>query len=101
MSFAMCEHDRARESLLRAIIGVVRAWPETDRGIFIAARYRGQSLDQIALARGLAVEDVRRVLEKCERRLYDALRGFKEDESVWAVDAFDRPAEFTLNLIAK
>jgi DNA-directed RNA polymerase specialized sigma24 family protein len=74
MTSVSYDWDKSRDRLARLIMDVIRAWPERDRRIFIAARYRGQSLEQISQAQGMKVSEVRCVVEECERRLFGALK---------------------------
>lgn len=80
MASASMDWEQPRERLARLILDVIEAWPERDRRIFVAARYRGMSLGRIAREQGMPTGEVRLVVEDCERRLYRALRRFREDD---------------------
>lgn len=82
MASASMDWEQPRERLVRLILDEIEAWPERDRRIFVAARYRGLSLERIAREHGMPTGEVRLVVEDCERRLYRALRRFREEDEV-------------------
>jgi DNA-directed RNA polymerase specialized sigma24 family protein len=66
-----------RDCLLHAILNVLKGWPELHRSIFIQAHYQGKSQGEISRGLELCAEDVRRILDVCDRRLRSALREFR------------------------
>jgi DNA-directed RNA polymerase specialized sigma24 family protein len=67
-----------REDLFQGILDTLREWPNLDRQIFAKAHYHGQSIETISRSLNLDVEEVRLILEHCNRELYAALRIFRE-----------------------
>jgi len=67
-----------REDLIQEIFNVLRRWPELDRSIFAQAHYHGQSLEAISCSHRLALEEVIRILKRCDHRLHNSLREFRK-----------------------
>ena len=67
-----------RELLTEAILEVLRSWPELDRRVFVQAHYAGHSVEQVSSNLGLNISEVRSILERCERKLYLALKVFRQ-----------------------
>jgi len=72
--------DADRDQLSRAIVESLHSWPDMHRRIFVEVHYRGRNAAQVADAVGLRVIDVNRILERCERRLHQALRDFRSGQ---------------------
>lgn len=69
-----------REDLFREILGSVREWPKRDQWIFTQVHYHGQSIEEISASLNSDVEEVRMVLQHCNRELYSKLRRFRKGE---------------------
>jgi DNA-directed RNA polymerase specialized sigma24 family protein len=76
---ANLEQERERELLSRAIVDILRSWPEEHRRVFEQAHYQGRSAESISKSLDLSTAHVRLILENCDRRLRSALRGFRGD----------------------
>jgi|WetSurMetagenome_2_1015567.scaffolds.fasta_scaffold38591_2 DNA-directed RNA polymerase specialized sigma24 family protein len=66
-----------RENLATEILNALYRWPELDRQIFSQAHYRGQSLETISRSVQLGVDEVRDILKRCDRRLHESLKAFR------------------------
>jgi DNA-directed RNA polymerase specialized sigma24 family protein len=69
-----------REDLFQEILDSVREWPKRDQWIFAQSHYHGRSLKMISISLHLDAEEVRVVLQHCNRELYAKLRKFRESE---------------------
>ena len=68
-----------RDQLSRAIMHVLKSWPELQRRVFVEAHYEGRPIESISRSTGLSQPEVRRILENCDRKLHWALRSFRSD----------------------
>ena len=66
-----------REDLFQEIFTVFRQWPELEQRVFSQAHYHGQSLEAISRSLQLDVEEVGKILKRCDCRLYASLRNFR------------------------
>jgi hypothetical protein len=62
-----------RETLFHHIISIIGKWPELDRSIFCESHYYAHSPETIACSFGLEVNEVRKKLSECNRRLHASL----------------------------
>jgi DNA-directed RNA polymerase specialized sigma24 family protein len=67
-----------RDLLSQVIVESLQSWPEFQRRIFIEIHYGGRSVDEISRALGLSQSDVMQILQLCERKLYRALKTFRD-----------------------
>jgi len=65
-----------REKLVHEIATIIETWPEQHRQVFYLVHYSGQSPAAISRALALGVEEVRSILNTCERQLHKSLRSF-------------------------
>ena len=70
-----------REILIREIANALGQWPERERSVFSQAHYQGQSVKAISNSLQLDVEEVRKILKMCERRLHASLRDLSKSDS--------------------
>ncbi len=68
--------ERTRNGLSEAIVNVLASWPQVERQVFTKSHYRGESAERISATLGLSVAEVRSILEQCNRRLRQSLKGF-------------------------
>jgi len=66
-----------REDLIQKIFNALRQWPELERRVFAQAHYHGQSLEAISCSHRLDVKEVSMILKRCDRRLHNSLRQFR------------------------
>lgn len=74
MSAALLKEKR--EILLNEIANIMETWPERQRQVFSLVHYDGKSPAAISRTMAISVEDVRSILEKCDRQLHGSLRSF-------------------------
>ncbi len=67
-----------RESLVQAILGEIKSWPELHRMVFMRSHYKGDSAQRISKAIGINECEVSSILQHCERKLRSSLKSFKE-----------------------
>jgi len=68
--------ERNRNGLSEAIVNVLESWPLVDRQVFTQSHYGGVPAERISASLGLSVAEVRSILEKCNGRLRQSLKGF-------------------------
>ena len=68
----------SRNMLSQTIVESLKSWPEFQRRIFIETHYGGRSVAEIAGALHLRPSEVVEILQQCERRLYRALKAFRD-----------------------
>jgi DNA-directed RNA polymerase specialized sigma24 family protein len=69
-----------REILIQEIMGALGQWPEKERNVFSQAHYQGQSVEAISRSLQLDMEEVRKILKLCERRLHASLRDLSKSD---------------------
>jgi hypothetical protein len=69
-----------REDLYQEIKDAIREWPQRDQYIFMQAHYRGRSIEEISTSLNMNVEEVREILQHCNRELYASLKKFRKRE---------------------
>lgn len=69
--------SKKHKDLLNEIAFTLRHWPELERRVFIMTHYRGQSRENIASVLELDVEEIDKILKRCDRKLHTALRSFR------------------------
>ncbi len=65
-----------REQLTQTILQVLRSWPELDRRVFVQSHYAGRSVEEVSKNLGLGADEIRSILERCERNLHLGLKAF-------------------------
>ena len=89
--------EQLRELLSQTIVESLNSWPDTHRRVFIEAHYGGRSAEEIACAMGLRQSDVIQILQHCERKLYRALKAFRDQGEHDVPQEPPHQLEFVLN----
>ena len=81
MAIAGLRFEPARDELSQTIVGCLKSFPEFHRRVFIEIHYCGKSAADVARALNLPPAELAQVLEQCERKLYNALKIFRNGAS--------------------
>jgi hypothetical protein len=79
MATAVLTSERMRDLLSHTILEILDSWPDVHREVFVRAHYWGDSVEFISGTLGMEAEEVRFILEQCDRRLRTALRPFRRE----------------------
>jgi DNA-directed RNA polymerase specialized sigma24 family protein len=78
MKAAVEKSRSTRELLHRAILRVLRSWPERERVVFRQVHYCGRSAEDVSSKLGLEPGEVHEILRSCDFKLRASLREFRE-----------------------
>ena len=78
MATAHLRFEPQRDLLSQAIVQSLKSWPETQRCIFIGIHYGGRSVEEMSRAFGMRAGEVIQILRQGERKLFRALKVFRD-----------------------
>ena len=81
MATAGLRIEPSRNMLSQAIVETLNSMPEVQRRIFIEIHYGGRSVEDVSRRMGMPQSEVNQILQYCERRLYRALKIFRDGTS--------------------
>ncbi len=85
-----------RELLSQAIVDSLKSWPEKQRRIFIEIHYAGRSVEEISRSLCMARKEVLQILQKCEHKLFRALKAFRDQETRKPIREPPQPPEYSI-----
>ncbi len=87
--------EASRELLSQAILESLNSWPELQRRVFVETHYHNRPVEEIAREMGIACHEVIQILEHCERRLFRALKAFRDGESAEVSEEPPHPVTYS------
>jgi hypothetical protein len=70
--------EPSRDLLSQVIVGVVQSWPEVQRRVFVETHYHGRPVEEVSLLLALCPSEVTQILQHCEKKLFRALKAFRD-----------------------
>jgi DNA-directed RNA polymerase specialized sigma24 family protein len=89
--------EPSRNLLSQAIVEVLQSWPELQRRVFVETHYHGRPVEEVSLALALCPGEVTQILQHCERKLFRALKAFRDGTPAVASEEPPHSLDYAVN----
>jgi len=91
------EFEPSRDLLSQTIVEAVQSWPELQRRVFVETHYHGRPVEEVCLSLALRPGEVTQILQNCERKLFQALKAFRDGTPSEASEEPPHSLDYAIN----